>query len=103
MRTEGPPIATAPDKAREPMPRPADPGAPGTRPSPLGFLAASAAASRAAEPETPAEIDIRELSAWYGTFQALHSITLRILRNRVTALIGPSGCGKSTLLRWMNR
>src|SRR5690606_20332485 len=35
--------------------------------------------------------------------QALHGITMRIPRGKVTALIGPSGCGKSTLLRSVNR
>jgi phosphate transport system ATP-binding protein len=48
-------------------------------------------------------IDVVELNSWYGSFQALHSVTLRIPERRVTALIGPSGCGKSTLLRWFNR
>ena len=52
---------------------------------------------------TPTMVQIEELSAWYGTFQALHDITLKIPEKRVTALIGPSGCGKSTLLRWINR
>jgi len=55
-----------------------------------------------AEPTTLA-IRVRDLNAWYGDFQALHSITLDIPANRVSALIGPSGCGKSTLLRWFNR
>ncbi len=48
-------------------------------------------------------IRIRDLSAWYGTFQALHEITADIAENQVTAFIGPSGCGKSTLLKWCNR
>ena len=48
-------------------------------------------------------IHIGDLSAWYGTFQALHNITLDIAENQVTAFIGPSGCGKSTLLKWCNR
>ncbi|MBX3402091.1 MAG: phosphate ABC transporter ATP-binding protein [Phycisphaeraceae bacterium] len=39
----------------------------------------------------------------YGASKALHSITMNIPRNHVTALIGPSGCGKSTLLRSINR
>lgn len=42
-------------------------------------------------------------NAWYGDYQALSDINLRIPRNQVTAFIGPSGCGKSTLLRWINR
>ncbi|NND98107.1 MAG: phosphate ABC transporter ATP-binding protein [Pirellulaceae bacterium] len=48
-------------------------------------------------------IEIENLSAWYGDFQALHSLTLKIPRHKVTAFIGPSGCGKSTLLKWINR
>ena len=59
--------------------------------------------------ETPSDsagkcmIQIEDLSAWYGDFQALHDVTLKIGENRVTAFIGPSGCGKSTLLKWCNR
>jgi phosphate transport system ATP-binding protein len=40
---------------------------------------------------------------FYGTFQALHGISLDMLEHKVTALIGPSGCGKSTFLRNLNR
>jgi phosphate transport system ATP-binding protein len=40
---------------------------------------------------------------FYGSFQALHDISMNIEQNRVTALIGPSGCGKSTFLRTLNR
>lgn len=51
----------------------------------------------------PTMIDIRDFSAWYGEFQAIHNISLEIPQRKVTAFIGPSGCGKSTLLRWINR
>jgi len=43
------------------------------------------------------------LSAWFGTKQALKDINTSIKANAVTAIIGPSGCGKSTLLRTLNR
>ncbi|MBE3598567.1 MAG: phosphate ABC transporter ATP-binding protein [Limnochordaceae bacterium] len=43
------------------------------------------------------------LSAWYGSTQALRSVTLPIRSRAVTAIIGPSGCGKSTLIRCFNR
>ncbi|MEI7345425.1 phosphate ABC transporter ATP-binding protein PstB [Dickeya chrysanthemi] len=43
------------------------------------------------------------LNLYYGDKHALCDISLRIPKNRVTALIGPSGCGKSTLLRCFNR
>ncbi len=48
-------------------------------------------------------IDIANFNAFYGTFQALHDLNLKIPRQQVTAFIGPSGCGKSTLLKWCNR
>ncbi|WDQ18700.1 phosphate ABC transporter ATP-binding protein PstB [Rhodopirellula sp. P2] len=48
-------------------------------------------------------IRIADFSAWYGSFQAIHNLSLEVPRNQVTAFIGPSGCGKSTLLRWINR
>ena len=40
---------------------------------------------------------------FYGSFQALHGISLDVPTNGITALIGPSGCGKSTFLRNLNR
>jgi phosphate transport system ATP-binding protein len=48
-------------------------------------------------------IQAKAFTAWYGSFQAIHDLTLDIPRQSVTALIGPSGCGKSTFLRWINR
>ncbi|MDR3691940.1 MAG: phosphate ABC transporter ATP-binding protein PstB [Fimbriimonas sp.] len=49
------------------------------------------------------KISARDLSFFYGHFQALRNITLDIASNRVTSLIGPSGCGKTTFLRCVNR
>ena len=46
---------------------------------------------------------IRNLSAWYGSFQAIRDVNLLVGPKRVTAVIGPSGCGKSTLIRCLNR
>ncbi len=51
----------------------------------------------------PAKMQIRDLSFYYGDFQALKNINIDIPDNKVTAFIGPSGCGKSTLLRTFNR
>jgi phosphate transport system ATP-binding protein len=48
-------------------------------------------------------LETRDLSLWYGKFQALKGVTLQIKRGRITSLIGPSGCGKTTLLRCFNR
>ena len=48
-------------------------------------------------------LELRNLSVFYGSFQALDAISFDIPKRKVTALIGPSGCGKSTLLRCFNR
>ncbi|SCY55625.1 phosphate ABC transporter ATP-binding protein PstB [Desulfoluna spongiiphila] len=48
-------------------------------------------------------IHAKDLSLFYGDFQALHEITLPFAERQVTALIGPSGCGKSSFLRCLNR
>ncbi len=68
---------------------------------PQEFKAARAARNNRAD--QPAAIEIADFNAYYGNFQALHQISIRIPQNHVTAFIGPSGCGKSTLLRWINR
>src|SRR5512139_1899049 len=52
--------------------------------------------------ETPI-ISTTSLDLWYHEKHALKSVSIKIPRNKVTALIGPSGCGKSTLLRCFNR
>jgi len=51
----------------------------------------------------PAKMQIRDLSFYYGDFEALKNINIDIPDKKVTAFIGPSGCGKSTLLRTFNR
>jgi phosphate transport system ATP-binding protein len=46
---------------------------------------------------------VENLNFYYGSNQALKSLSIPIAEKRVTALIGPSGCGKSTFLRCFNR
>jgi len=48
-------------------------------------------------------IEARDLSVYYGEFQAVRDATFSIARKEITAFIGPSGCGKSTVLRSLNR
>jgi phosphate transport system ATP-binding protein len=55
------------------------------------------------EPGMRAKFEVRNLSFWYSTKQALWDISLTIPERSVMALIGPSGCGKSTFLRALNR
>lgn len=49
------------------------------------------------------KVEISNVELFYGTYKALHGISLSIPSREVTAFIGPSGCGKSTLLRSINR
>ena len=53
--------------------------------------------------DAPYAIDTEDLNLWYGNFQALFDVNLKIRSNHITSLIGPSGCGKSTFLRSVNR
>jgi phosphate transport system ATP-binding protein len=48
-------------------------------------------------------IETSGLDVYYGTFRAIHDITLTVEPHSITAIIGPSGCGKSTFLRTLNR
>lgn len=54
-------------------------------------------------PNNNYSLEVQELDFFYGSFQALIDINIKIKAQSVTALIGPSGCGKSTFLRCLNR
>ncbi len=61
-----------------------------------------------ADPAVPLDghdfaIETAKLNLWYGDFQALFDIDLKIERGMITSMIGPSGCGKTTFLRAVNR
>ena len=49
------------------------------------------------------KFDVKDLSFWYGDFNALTGVSVEVRSKAITAFIGPSGCGKSTFLRCMNR
>ena len=55
-------------------------------------------------PATPMPVmECKDVDIYYGTFRAVHQVSLAYGRNEITAMIGPSGCGKSTVLRTLNR
>lgn len=49
------------------------------------------------------KLTVEKLDLYYGTFQALKGIDMKIPEHEITAFIGPSGCGKSTFLKTLNR
>jgi phosphate transport system ATP-binding protein len=57
-----------------------------------------------AETDKPSKIAVQteSLSVYFNERPAIEDISLKLRRNRVTAIIGPSGCGKSTFLRALN-
>lgn len=52
---------------------------------------------------TKEKLVAQNIDVFYGAFQALKNVNLKVQDHSVTALIGPSGCGKSTFLRCFNR
>ncbi|MBW6419660.1 MULTISPECIES: ABC transporter ATP-binding protein [unclassified Celeribacter] len=48
---------------------------------------------------TDAVLSIRNLTAFYGDFQALFGVDLTLQRGQALAIIGANGAGKSTLMR----
>ncbi len=60
-------------------------------------------AGAAASPDAAPAILIEGLSKWFGEFQVLRNIDLRVGRGERIVICGPSGSGKSTLIRCINR
>jgi phosphate transport system ATP-binding protein len=48
-------------------------------------------------------LETKDLHAFFGGFEAVKGVSLKVTPGTVTALIGPSGCGKSTFIRTLNR
>ncbi len=48
-------------------------------------------------------IDVTGVDKYFGDFQALTNINMKVGRQEVVVVIGPSGSGKSTLIRCINR
>ncbi len=56
-------------------------------------------ATRAGDPV----IELEHVDKFFGTFQALKDINLKVGLQEVVVVIGPSGSGKSTMIRCINR
>jgi general L-amino acid transport system ATP-binding protein len=48
-------------------------------------------------------IEVESVDKFFGSFQALKNISMRVGLQEVVVVIGPSGSGKSTLIRCINR
>ena len=53
--------------------------------------------------EAQTAVEVKNLNLWFGNKHVLNDISMRIPKNKITALIGQSGCGKSTLISCFNR
>ncbi|WP_394221727.1 phosphate ABC transporter ATP-binding protein PstB [Alteromonas gracilis] len=53
--------------------------------------------------EAQTAVEVKSLNLWFGSKHVLNDISMRIPKNKITALIGQSGCGKSTLISCFNR
>ncbi len=51
---------------------------------------------------TPAMIEIKNVSKWYGSFQVLTDCTTHVAKGEVVVVCGPSGSGKSTIIKTVN-
>ncbi|MGH2462875.1 MAG: phosphate ABC transporter ATP-binding protein PstB [Candidatus Limnocylindria bacterium] len=75
----------------------------GVAPREIGAVSVARSPGKATQDAPEPVFELRDFSAYYGSFRAVRDISLSVERNRITAIIGPSGCGKSTLLRSFNR
>jgi putrescine transport system ATP-binding protein len=53
------------------------------------------------DPQAVPQLVIDGLSKSYGSFAAVESVSLKIYKGEIFALVGASGCGKTTLLRML--
>ena len=47
-------------------------------------------------------VEMRNVNKWYGTFQALKKVSLKVTKGERMVICGPSGSGKSTAIRCIN-
>lgn len=65
---------------------------------PLGLGGISASATRVKADAKPL-LELRDVSAHYGSVAALRSVSMQVGKGQLVALVGSNGAGKTTLLR----
>ncbi len=53
--------------------------------------------------DTEVAVEIINMAKWYGDFNVLKDINLKVMKGERIVIAGPSGSGKSTLIRCINR
>jgi len=61
------------------------------------------ASSTRAVSESDVAIEMIDVNKWFGSFQALKDINLKVMKGERIVVCGPSGSGKSTMIRCINR
>jgi phosphate transport system ATP-binding protein len=74
-----------------------------TAPPAPSFTASAPAPAAPGAGTAKRQVELHDLSAYYGANHAVKGINLSFKSSDVTAIIGPSGCGKSTMVRCINR
>ena len=63
----------------------------------------SGAPGKVAVSASESAVEMIDVNKWFGSFQALKDINLKVMKGERIVVCGPSGSGKSTMIRCINR